>query len=88
MEVLTNCELFYPKLNGTCLPQLFKFIFRLRIESSWPFVLWIRNWRRKHNPKKKNPVQNLALTSVIILCKVNPFFREKKFLIQLSHSAA
>ena len=65
MEVLPNCELFYPKLNRTCVPQLFKFRFRLRIVTRWPFVLWVRNWRRKHNPKNKRSTK-FGINSVII----------------------
>ena len=66
MEVLPNCKLFYPKLNGTCERQLFKFGFRLRIVSSWPFVLYIRNWRRKYNPENKCSTK-FGINSVTIL---------------------
>ena len=80
MEVLPNCELFYPKPNGTCERQLFKFRFRLRIVTvhSLLFCAWIRNWRRKHNPKNKCSTK-FDINSVIILRKVQPVLSGQKF---------
>ena len=62
MEVLPNCELFYPKLNGTYLPQLSKFRFRLRIVAVHGLLFCGSETGEERTIRETNAVQNLALT--------------------------
>ena len=58
MEVLPNCEFFYPKVNGTCERQLFKFRFRLRIVTVHSLLFCGSETGEENTIRKTNAVPN------------------------------